>query len=162
MKNGLEALMRIVTSSNFSSEQIGLSAEGKRFLAQTVFTPTIEVYRGLYVMKSRVSQEGFTQLKSLQPEDAVPDFIAHNSKNDFTSATKKLAIAKRYARDGNINIVMRAIADETSIICDTTHLREIIGDESQDIVSESDFEYFKREQEVIVSRALRYFVVSVK
>jgi hypothetical protein len=147
-------------SSGFSNQQIGLSIEGRHFLKQTVKGP-ITIYRGFYAMRDRFSSENFLLLKNLSTGDVVPEFASYNNKNDFTSASKSLQVAKRYSKGGNIELVMGAVVQTPQIICDTTNLKQVIGNNNQKLISEEDFNYFLKEKEVIVTSDVRFTVISI-
>jgi hypothetical protein len=160
LQNGLSSLSKIITTSGFSNQQIGLSAEGRRFLSQTIKGP-ITVYRGFHAMRNRFSPKNFLLLKSLSPGSIAPNFISSNNKNDFTSTSKSFAVAKRYSKGGNIEIILSANVQKPQIICDTTNIKKVIGNNIQDLLTDSDFDYFEKEKEVIVNSDIQYTVVNI-
>jgi hypothetical protein len=155
--NGLGSLHKILLSSNYSNKDIGLSPEGKAFLQQTVEGP-ITVYRGITLRKDRVTSEQFKELKSLSLGNIVPKWASSNNKNSYTSASKSLAVASRYAKGGGI--VMEARAEPEQILVDTTKLQQLAID--SDEFDEDDFNYMKSEKEVILLPGVTFYLKLTK
>lgn len=151
-----DTIRKVVLSSKYSDEVLPLSKEEEMQLKDTI-TET-QIYRGISVLKQRMTPEQYTQLLNLKEGDEVPSFIASNDKNRFTSATTKKSEAKSYARGGNIELVITATSNKNNT---WANLSNISKSSISNKFSEEDLKYFKKSGEVLMKPNAKYTVYSI-
>lgn len=153
----VDTISRISLSSNFSDDKLPLSPQDEKVLRETIKSGKV-VYRGIAVMKNRVTADQYSELKSLEVGDEVPSWIASNNKNRFTSATSKQATAKGYAKGGHIELVIRATTSVDNTYVDLGEIpKSIIASE----FDEDQLSYFKKDKEVLMRPNTKWVVHSI-
>lgn len=151
-----DTIRKVTLSSKYSDGALPLSKEEEIQLKNTI--SETQIYRGISVLKQRLTSEQYTQLLNLREGDEVPSFIASNDKNRFTSATTKKSEAKTYARGGNIELVITTVSNKNNT---WANLSNISKSSISNKFSEEDLKYFKQSGEVLMKPNAIYTVYSI-
>ena len=144
-------------SSGFSDDRLILTKEEEQELVKTLID--IKVYRGVSVLRQRVTSQQYKELCDLRPGDVVPEFIAVNNKNRFTSATTKLSVAKHYVSGGNVSLVLQAESNKSNT---WVNLKNLIKTDLAKEFDEDDLQYFKSSGEVLMKPNTEWKVLEIK
>jgi hypothetical protein len=106
------------------------------------------IYRGMYLMRDRVSKEKHEELNNLKIGDKIPNYLIRPS--GISSYTKKLSLAKKYSKDGHMNIIIEAKPNKDSIILDLETFAKQLKKENETYFDEEDLKYMLRDKEVII------------
>jgi len=158
----IEIVKKLVMSGGGGWGDLGVNNEVENILKKTVDDKQYKVYRGLHLMKSRMSIEQYNQIKELKVGDVVPDFLRKQG-NDFSSSSLKLSVANYYAKEGNIELIMTAELDRSQVFVDTTNLKDVMTDMGRtNDFSEDDYNYFRTDKEIIFKEPVKFTVHSNK
>uniref|UniRef100_A0A6M3LV42 Uncharacterized protein n=1 Tax=viral metagenome TaxID=1070528 RepID=A0A6M3LV42_9ZZZZ len=161
IKNSIEIVKGLITSGG-DIGSLKISEEEKSFLKSTVEDKPYELYRGVHLMKFRMTPEQFSQAKQLKEGDSAPSFLSKKG-NSYSSSTKSANVAKYYAKEGHIEIVLKTVVGKNNILVDTTNLKKIlIENNKESLLPDEDYDYFKRDKEVILEEPIKYAVHSIK
>jgi SPP1 gp7 family putative phage head morphogenesis protein len=131
----------------------------RKELKKTVAKGEYTVYRGIGIIKERVSKDEMTQLRSLKKGDPAPSWITERrhgtSVKPFNSWTTSESVAKRY-KEGSVEIVLKGIAPRDVVVADLSNLRGIPGFD-KDLVH-----YGKIEHEIIIEGPVSAIIHSIK
>lgn len=131
----------------------------RKELKKTVTKSNYIAYRGIGVIKERVSVEETSQLKNLKVGDPAPSWLTerrHDSKvKPFNSYTTSASIARRY-REGAVEVVIRGKVPNDSVIADLTNLRKLSG------VDQDTIDYGRQEREIIVEGPINAVIHSIQ
>jgi hypothetical protein len=158
-EKAVEFVSGFITSSALRSK-IKLSSKDIKFLKKTVIKDLV-LYRGLSILKSRLDKTQFEEVQNLSKGDKVPDFLKVDKfGNSLVSWTKKKTLAKHYAKDGKVSIIIKAKVPVKNIIADLENLEKVINFEQEEL-DEDDFKYFKQDKEVIVQEPVDSIVEEI-
>jgi hypothetical protein len=148
-----------ITTSKTTPDMLG--AEARQLLKRTVGTEPVEVFRGIGVMRFRVTPEEWNQVKRLKVGDPAPDWLTGRrldlaDKRNFVSYTKSEAVAKRY-KEGQVEIVLKGVAPPDKVLADLSNLRKLGKTFAPDTIR-----YGTREKELIIEDKLPMFVHSIR
>ena len=137
---------------------VSFSLEERELLSQTVQGDDYTLYRGMHIMDFRLTSEQFGAVRNLRPGDPAPDFLTKQG-NPYASYTKSPAVAKRYASEGHVQIVIRVQPPKNKIVADTTNLHKL--PEFANLMDQETKDYFRGEKEVIVHEPVRAIIFSI-
>lgn len=162
INNAVDSLQSLVSTGGSGANVSALGAEEQAFLRKTVENKSYEVFRGIHVMKFRVTPEQYAELRKLNPGDAAPEFLRKQG-NDFTSTSLKESVAKSYAKEGNIEVVLKATLSREDVLCDTTQIEKLLKSVGKGNLLDSEtYAYFKRDREIFVKEPIRFTIHSIK
>lgn len=146
-----------------------LSKEQENFLQQTVDNKEYIVYRGLSLIRQRLSKEQIEQLQTLKPGMTAPSFLNLRPKRRFkptdkeelvpsiySSSSKKESVAVSYSREGKYSVVLKANVQKPNILCDGENIGKIAK------VDKGRINYYKKYKEVFLIEPVSYTIHSVK
>ena len=136
-----------------------VSQETREALRGTVTAGDYQVFRGVGVMKFRVSDDEWQQLSRLNVGDDAPPWLTgrriEKEARPFSSYTKSEGVAKRY-REGNVEVVLSGTVPNASVVADLTRLKKLPE------IDKDTVKYGTREKEVIVEGQVPMKIHSVK
>lgn len=153
-------LIRALTMSGGKTKLPEVSNEDLSLLKQSVEDNSYKLYRGLYLMKFRLDKGQQEIVNNLNVGDELPDFLKKDFVfNKYSSYTKKLSVAKQYAKEGNVTMIVEANVSKEDILCDLEFMKNIV---KSDYFDKNDFAYFKKDKEVIVIEPIKAKIIEIK
>lgn len=160
---------RIIRKLIMSGGDVGDTAvtdDVAALLADSIKDSQYKVFRGVHVMKNRVLPQQYEELKKLNPGDKVPEHLQKRG-NDYASTSASAAVARYYAKDGDVELVMSSSPRKEQILADLRNLQQAfvkhgLEKEFAAEFDENDIDYFKKDKEVFVKRGTEFIVESIK
>lgn len=155
--SGKDKAVKFISGLTLSSNMITVpfDEEIKKFLKQSV-TKDLKLYRGMGVIREKVSREDREILNNLKVGDRTPTSLSKSS-NNFASWTKKKSVARSYS-EGTLSLILGAKVPKDKIIVDLEKLIPFV----QGTDLEDDFQYYKDDKEVFVLEPIKSKIVFVK
>lgn len=148
-----------ILSSRLTGNQKDLSEGAKNFLRETVEGNPV-LYRGVGIIKARLTSANTSELKSLTVGDKAPNFL-DRQVSDIASFTKKKSIANKYS-EGSLSVVIKA-KDNKRILADLENLPKVLDRlKIPNNFDEGDISYFKTDKEVFVLQPISSTIESIK
>lgn len=142
-----DKVKRLILSGG--KQNFEFSNEEKNFLKKTVTETNYNLFRGLYFMRFRIDRKYWSIVNDLKVGDILPDFLKKKElSNDYVSYSKKMSVAKRYAKEGDICIIVEVKDNGNNILADLSHI--FLLPDAKEHFDLNDLNYMKQEKEVIV------------
>ena len=123
------------------------------WLKKNTISKPLKLYRGMSLIRKRFDNKAISIINALNIGDIVPDMLNEPGPRPWT---KKKSVAKSYATDGNLAIMIMAIVQPKDLIADLSQLPLDIA------AFDDDRDYYKEDKEVIVSQPVKATIVYKK
>lgn len=110
-------------------------------------------------MRERVGKDLWEEYDNLKVGDTFPIKLQSVNMKPYS---KKEAVAKAYAKEGHLTMIVKVKVPQKHIIADLENIIPFVKDIDQDILDDSNYKYFKKDKEVIVSEPIQNAEIIMK